>query len=120
MVGAINAPSSGNTYDAFKAKAVALSALPSQAAHTVAITGGVNIVASAGPATASNAAATATAPANSAPPSASNGTSPGSSGAPGSSSGAPTPSKSGAADVNGGGLSGIYAAIAAVVLGVAL
>lgn len=49
MVGAINAPSSGNTFDNFQAAAKALGTAAPQVSNTGAVTGGVGAVATAGP-----------------------------------------------------------------------
>jgi hypothetical protein len=63
MVGSINAPSSGNTYDAFKAAAVKIGSSQTPETATSFVSGGVNAKATASP------AATATASAASASPS---------------------------------------------------
>jgi len=57
MVGAINAPASGNTFSAFRSAALAIGSSQASQTDTGAVTGGVNAQATAGPANTAAAAA---------------------------------------------------------------
>jgi hypothetical protein len=56
MVGSINAPSTGNSFTAFKAAALAIGGKEVTETDNGAVTGGVNAIATAGPATGSSSA----------------------------------------------------------------
>lgn len=62
MVGSINAPSTGNTFDAFKAAAVAIGSSEPKESDSGFVSGGVNAQATAAPAAAAAAASTSSKP----------------------------------------------------------